>query len=70
MMITLIAEHQKGFMPNMEPKRALAARICATMFSTMPIAVRIEVTRPAVLPYSVLIISCIVVHSLRRTGRA
>ena len=56
-MITLMTEHQKGFRPNMEPSRALAARICATMFSTMPIAVRIEVTSPAVGPYSVLIIS-------------
>lgn len=56
-MTTLNTEQTSGEKPNIEPSRALAAKICATMFSTMPIPVKMEVTSRAFGPYSTLIIS-------------
>lgn len=57
MITTLNTEQTNGEKPNIDPKRALAAKICATMFSTMPIPVKTEVTSRAFWPYSMLMIS-------------
>lgn len=56
-MATLSTEQASGEKPNIEPSRAFAANICATIFSTMPIPVKTEATSRAVWPYSTLMIS-------------